>query len=464
VQRELVRHLGIEKLLAVAGGSMGGMQALEWATLYPDMMEAALIIASTSHSGAQQIAFDAVGRNAILADRAFNNGQFYGQAEQPDRGLAVARMFAHITYLSDDTMKSKFGRTLRDREKLGYGFGNEFAVETYLEYQGEQFVNRFDANTYLYFTKAMDYFDIADDYGSLDSAMARIKCRILVLSFTSDWLYPPYQSKQIVDALARQRRDVTYCNIKSNYGHDAFLLPNDSLEKILDGFLAHTALKDSRKGCVDLDEEDDDSQSDPLVHSIYQGHRIDYDTIVDLVAPHSRVIDVGCGDGELLCHLINTRNVDGVGLELSERHIVRCVRRGLSVVHGDIDEGLEQFPDKSVDYVIPSMTLQVIEDPKHVLQEMVRVGKKCIVSFPNFAHWRIRRQMLLSGRAPVARNLPYSWYSSPNRHVLSIKDFREFCKKLNITIEKEIAFAGDRVTTVLPNLRCEEALYVLSGK
>jgi homoserine O-acetyltransferase len=461
-QRVLVRHLGIEKLLAVAGGSMGGMQALEWATRFPDEVEGIMCIASTHYSGAQQIAWDAVGRHAIEADHNFNGGQYY-DGPHPEKGLAIARMLAHITYLSEESMKNKFGRTLRHADALSFDFDSEFSVETYLDYQGEQFVNRFDANSYLYITKAMDYFDLSARYGSLDAAMARVKARMLVLSYTSDWLYPPYQSRQIVYALARQNKNVTYCNIESQYGHDAFLLEVDVMRKIITGFLEHTADPEKKKR-QQLTADSETEVVQPLISdSIFDGHRVDHDMIVDLVPEGSRVLDIGCGDGELLCRLVREKNVDAVGLELHQGNVVTCVRRGLSVIHANAEKGLAELPDQSFDYVICSMTLQVLSKPEEALRQMMRVGRKCVVSIPNFGHWKVRRSVLFEGRAPVTRNLPYSWNRTPNRYVLSVLDFRRFCEHLKIKIHKEIAL-GDRGEVKLwPNLFALEAVYVISS-
>jgi homoserine O-acetyltransferase len=193
VQKKLIVHLGIDQLYAVAGGSMGGMQALEWAVSQPDMVKQAIILASTARLTAQGIAFNAVGRNAIMSDPRWNHGRYY-DGPKPSRGLAIARMIGHITYLSDESMGMKFGRRLQERQKYNFDFEDQFEVESYLEYQGVKFVDRFDANTYIYLSKAMDYFDLGERYGGLDHALAKTKARFLVISYSSDWLYPTYQS------------------------------------------------------------------------------------------------------------------------------------------------------------------------------------------------------------------------------------------------------------------------------
>lgn len=462
-QFHLIQHLGIEKLLAVAGGSMGGMQALEWATRYPEHVGSAMIIASAHLSGAQQIAFDAVGRHAIQGDHEFRQGDYYG-TEGPAQGLAIARMLAHITYLSDESMRLKFGRNLRSADALKYDFDSEFAVETYLDYQGEQFVNRFDANTYLYVTKAMDYFDISARFGSLDAAMKKVLGKVLVISFSSDWLYPPYFSQDMVYALARQKKNVTYCNIQSDYGHDAFLLEVSVLSKVIGGFLEHAKNPDLvRTQLLTADSETETAPPAAALDNIYEGHRVDYEMIVNLVESGSRVLDIGCGDGELLCKLTARKNVQAVGLEVAQGSVVSCIRRGISVIQADIDKGLSTLPDQSFDYVILSMTLQVIRKPDLALKEMLRVGKKCIVSFPNFGHWRVRWMTFFEGRAPVTRNLPYAWYQTPNRHVLAIDDFRQLCRDLDARIEREIPLYSEGVARFWPNLLAEEALYVITS-
>ena len=232
LQKMLVEHLGIQRLLTVTGGSMGGMQALEWAVAHPEMAASAMPIATTARHSAQQIAFDEVGRQAIMADPDWNGGNYYDK-NPPARGLAVARMVGHITYMSDESMREKFGRRFREE--------NLFEVESYLRYRGIQFVDRFDANSYLYITKAMDLFDLTNDGAlTLDAALEPATTRFLVISFTSDWLYPSYQSLEIVNALRRRNHDVTYCELPSNYGHDAFLVEVGEQTEIVRGFLART--------------------------------------------------------------------------------------------------------------------------------------------------------------------------------------------------------------------------------
>jgi len=233
-QKLLVDYLGIEQLFAVAGGSMGGMQVLEWAAAYPDAVQRAVVIASTAYSTPQQIAFNTVGRRAIQADPGWDHGDYYGK-ELPSLGLSIARMVGHITYLSDDSMISKFGRNLQNKDKVGFDFSTDFQVESYLYHQGDTFIKRFDPNSYLYITKAIDYFDMARDC-SLIAGLAPVKAKVLVVAITSDWLYPPYQSQEIVNALTANNVKAVYGELRSNYGHDAFLLEDGQLNYLLKSF------------------------------------------------------------------------------------------------------------------------------------------------------------------------------------------------------------------------------------
>ncbi|MFC1808719.1 homoserine O-acetyltransferase [Candidatus Omnitrophota bacterium] len=237
VQKMLIDHLGITKLHCVVGGSMGGMQALEWGIRFSESVKSVMAIATTPKLSAQSIAFDEVGRNAIMEDPNWDKGNYYGSNKTPNNGLAIARMIGHITYLSDESMRTKFGRRLQKKEQYGYDFSTEFEVESYLRHQGDKFVERFDANSYLYLTKAMDYFDLEARYGSVTKAFEKTESKFLIISFTSDWLFPAYQSKEIVTALIANDKDVSYCNIKSSCGHDAFLLEFEQLTKITRGFL-----------------------------------------------------------------------------------------------------------------------------------------------------------------------------------------------------------------------------------
>jgi len=241
-QVALIDHLSIERLLCVAGGSVGGMQVLEWVARHGERVRAAIPLATTARSNAMQIALSEVGRQAIYADPNWQNGDYYNNGRRPDAGLAVARMIAHITYLSEQAMHRKFGRRLQSQERFGYQFQTEFQVESYLKHQGNAFIQRFDANSYLYITKAIDYFDLTAPTGSLAAALAGAAAiKFLVVSFTSDWLYPSHQSKEIVSALTAVGADVSYLDIESSAGHDAFLVEVDTMTRLLGSFMDRLA-------------------------------------------------------------------------------------------------------------------------------------------------------------------------------------------------------------------------------
>ncbi len=244
-QARLIDALGIETLLAVAGGSMGGFQALEWAIAYPRRVRGAILLATSARSSAQTVAWNAIGRRAIMSDPRWRGGDYYGD-EPPIDGLAVARMIGHITYLSEPALEQKFGRAFQEGSRPGFTLGPEFAIESYLEYKGASFNARFDANSYLYITKAMDYWDLPAQYGSLEAALARARARFLLLSFTSDWLYPTAESRTIADALRRLDRSVEHIELESIAGHDAFLVDTEPQAPIIAEFLASLGLDTHR--------------------------------------------------------------------------------------------------------------------------------------------------------------------------------------------------------------------------
>ncbi len=256
VHQELVRSLGIETLLAVVGGSLGGMQVLQWAAKFPQAMHGVVCLAAAAKLSAQGIAFNAVGRRAIQVDPNFHDGNYYSAdgprkygEEGPRTGLALARMVAHITYLSDVSIESKFGRKLQHSTEFAYDLlrDTEFQVESYLHYQGKRFIERFDANSYLYLTRAMDYFDLSARYGSLEAALGQTDARFLVTSYDTDWLFPPAQSREIVASLVKTGRHVTYLNLHSVFGHDSFLLEIEQLEELVTPFLAECQRHAARK-------------------------------------------------------------------------------------------------------------------------------------------------------------------------------------------------------------------------
>jgi homoserine O-acetyltransferase len=247
-QKRLLDHLGIRRILCGVGGSIGGMQALEWAVRHPDSIQSVIPIASTCRRSALSIGLSEAQRQAIMADSNWNRGDYYGR-EHPNKGLALARIIGHITYLSEDSMERKFGRRLQENSAFGFDFSTDFQVESYLHYQGQKFVERFDANSYLYITKAMDYFDLAEQHGggSLVQAFSRASAKFLVVSFSSDWLYPTAQSREMVKAMKLAGRDVSFCELETDFGHDSFLLAHEQLTRLISGFLRRIGAQEGRR-------------------------------------------------------------------------------------------------------------------------------------------------------------------------------------------------------------------------
>lgn len=237
LQYALMEHLGIEKFYCIAGGSMGGMLALHWAIHYAENVQRVVAVATTAAQSAQSIAFSEVARQAIMSDPAWMDGEYFKKGAGPQNGLSIARMLSHITYLSDQSMRDKFGRRLQDKEKFSFSFDVDFQVESYLRYQGNRFVDRFDANSYLYITKALNYFDLKRGFEKLSDAFALAKSRFLVICFSSDWLYPAYMSKELVKSMSAANKEVSYSEIETNLGHDAFLLEDEKQTRLIKAFL-----------------------------------------------------------------------------------------------------------------------------------------------------------------------------------------------------------------------------------
>ncbi len=454
LQKALIDLLGIDRLLAVAGGSMGGMQALQWVVSYPDAVAAAIPIATTSRHSAQQIAFNEVARQAIISDPDWNSGNYYDDSP-PGRGLAVARMVGHITYMSDGSMREKFGRRLRDKDAFGFDFSVDFEVESYLRYRGSQFVTRFDANSYLYITKAMDYFDLSNGHASLGAAFEQTRTRFLVISFTSDWLYPAYQSLETVSALRSRGIDTAYCQLESSYGHDAFLLEVPEQSRMIAGFLRSVASEALQKPFSSRAPR-------PAVEDAI-ANRSDYAMIAELVTEGSSVLDLGCGAGELLAWLRDQKGIAAQGVEIDPVLIQQAIASGVSAYQGDIEQSLTDYPDGTFDYVILSQTLQEMRYPLRVLREMLRVGRHAIVAFPNFGHWSTRFSHLVSGKAPRTKLFPYDWYESPNLHFLTIEDFVSLCRAQGWIIEHRTFVSGTSRVRLFPNLLAEVAVFSIRG-
>jgi len=464
VQRRLVDHLGIEQLLAVVGGSLGGLMTLQWATAHPDRLRGAVPIATSARLTTQALAFDIVARNAILLDPAFEEGQYYdtGEGHGPTVGLAIARMLGHITYLSPESMRQKFDAERNKPRQIETGFETEFSVGSYLAYQGDKFVDRFDANSYVSLSMAMDLFDLGATREQLAEAFRRSTCRWLLISYTSDWLFPAFQSREMVDVLLAEEKPVSYSNVSSDCGHDAFLLPDeiDCYGAMLAGFLKNTESEASQAASPCAKETQEAAKP--------RRGRPDFDLIAQLIFPGSSVLDLGCGGGSLLktlrrrCEELNADPGTLVGIDNDQNAVLRAVQRGFDVVQSDLSEGLPVFRDGQFDYVVLSKTLQSVSDVEFLLDEMLRVGKQAIVSFPNMGYRKYRERLAL-GRAPEI-DQGASWHEMDTVRFLTIADFEAYCTERGVTIHQTVALDSVEGKLVKddPNLNADVAIMVLS--
>jgi len=473
-QRMLIEHLGIDQLLAVVGGSLGGFMALDFATRFPEHTAGAITLATSARLTSQALAFDIVGRNAILRDPHYHAGQYYDQPRRPRVGLALARMLGHITYLSREAMMEKFdGDRLRPRD-IQSQFETKFSVGSYLAYQADRFGQRFDANSYLTITMALDLFDLGPTPDELIARLSRSQCRWLLMGFTTDWLFPEFQLNELVNALISCGRPVSSCNIQSNCGHDAFLLPDelDMYGGMTAGFLANLAAEKAtgqesaaEVRAPELVERKLETEGPSPTSIFHRRHRLDYDTIVELIPPGASVLDLGCGTGSLLCRLRERGHQRLIGLELDEPSLRTCIARGLDVVQADLNRGLPAFADGQFDFVVLSQTLQTVMDVERVIGEMLRVGRRGIVSFPNLGYEKFRRQLADEGHAPqVGSEEGHRWYNTPNVRFLTLTDFEHFCAEQGVTIDQCVALdtaAGARITDN-PHTRADVAIAVLS--
>jgi len=501
VQSRLLEYLGIPQILAVVGGSLGGHQALTWATRHPSKVRGVVALATSPRLTSQAIAFDVVGRNAIIRDPNFHNGQYYDHPPGPDVGLALARMIGHITYLSAESMKEKFEADRLQPRDVAVEFEKKFSVGSYLGYQGAKFVERFDANSYITLSLAMDLFDLGETPQQLAATFRPAAARWLVVSFSSDWLFPPDQSRDIMNALVANNAQVSYCNVQSACGHDAFLLPDelDVYGEMMRAFLRNLAGPEMANSVPHQDGADSppdfrgtlssvrgpvqDPKASPALldtaiysatglkdephgpTSIFHQHRLDYDRIVELVPPGASVLDLGCGSGQLLARLQQGDRRRLVGVELDQRKILACISRGLDVIQADLNKGLAAFGTQKFDCVILSQTLQAVFDVERVLLEMLRIGRLGIVSIPNFGYRPLRRMLADDGRAPKSGGvLHYEWYNTPNIRFFTIADFEDFCTEKRLHVHRRIALDTEKHSEIFdePNLNADLAIFVIS--
>ena len=421
VYRALLRQLGITHLAGLVGGSFGGIQVIEWITAHPGEVDRAVMIASGAAANAQALAFDIVGRYAITLDPHWHGGDYYGAEDGgPSVGLAQARQMAHISYLSFDLLNRRFGRRKQEswlqkdaawQASHAAHFGTLYAIESYLEYQARKFLARFDANSYLHITHAMDRYDAAEKYGSLEEVCRRIDARLLLISISGDWLFSEEQSRVIARDMLRAGKSVCYSHLDIKVGHDGFLTHTKELSKVLGGFF--------REPVRDVPHE----------------KRRKFSAIASMVPSGSRVLDIGCGTGSLL-NLLREPQVCGTGIEIDGERIAAAVANGVDVLFDDADEGLGMIPSGTYDLAVLSETLQTVKHPRELLRRILEIAGEAIVSFPNFAVYSIRAHLAFTGRLPVSRQLPFEWYDTPNIHCITLKDFRELCAKEGIVIRE----------------------------
>ncbi len=451
VQRRLALQLGVARWRGIVGGSLGGHQALTWASKYPSAVQSCVVIASSPRLTSQALGFDVIARNAIQTDPNFSGGQYYDKPTRPDTGLAIARMLGHITYLSSEAMSRKFDDDRNDPRQIVSHFEQRFSIGSYLAHQGQKFTTRFDANSYVTLSMAMDLLDLGENRLQLMETFDECDCDFLLVSFSSDWLFTPGQSREIVNALAALNKSVTYAEITSDAGHDSFLIDAD-IEK-------YGPLIQARLG---------ERESPPIELSAVE------EAILNLTPVGANVLDLGCGDGHLLASMrARQAESDGiamatfVGVDVAQENLIRAAARGLDVIDYDLNHGLPAFIDDQFDVVVLSATLQAVANIDELFDEMLRVGKRVIVSFPNFAYRKLRDDYVLRGRSPKAPGeFNYAWYNTPNRRFPSIADVHDLCQQKNVTIDQAVYFDSTIEARIDadndPNLNADTAILVLS--
>ncbi len=416
-QKLLADTLGIQSFYCIIGGSMGGFQAMKWAIYYPEIIDRVVLIATSPGFSAQALGFEIVGRDVITQDPNYNNGDYYDK-QIPATGLSNARKLAHITYLSAKGMESRFTRSdirIEHPEKFYSGS----SLETYLEHQGSKFVDRFDANSYLHIAHATDTFDLATEYGSLENAFKNVKATFLNVNLSSDWLFPPNESRKITEALLNAGKVVTSLELDTNFGHDGFLIECGALGMAISRFLGGHIGEIQATGT-------------PAFHS-----EKDISIIDALIPAKASILDLGAGDGLLIDTLWKKKKVTGVGVEKNFANILRCIERDVPVIEKKLNlKALESFADNSFDYAVFNRTLPEVRNQRLILREIMRIAKHAIITFPNFGSWEMRWALCYHGRMPKSPEFPYEWYETPNIHCFTYQDFVRLAEAEKLEIEK----------------------------
>ncbi|MDR0871606.1 MAG: methionine biosynthesis protein MetW, partial [Planctomycetaceae bacterium] len=357
------------------------------------------------------------------------------------------------TYLSRESMTKKFDADRNQGRNIDTKFETRFSVGSYLAHQGNKFVERFDANSYIAISTAIDNYDLGSTPEELQKNLRRSMCRWLILSFKTDWLFPPDLTKEIADALLGLGKRVNYCNIPSVGGHDSFLLPEN--------FELYGGMIRNFLDSVSFEKNEDDVL--PFAHP----DRLDYEQILDLIPKGAKVLDLGCGKGGLLARLKLRDTVNVLGIEIKEQYVFQCIERGIDVVQQDLNDGLKPFGDKQFDFVVLSKTLQTVKDVEFVLNEMLRVGTRCIVSFPNVGYYAHRKRLAEDGLAPCPDHGSdaVTWYNTDDTRYLTLSDFENFCVEKGFRIHHCIPLDTRQHKPVEsgPNLNADVVIVVISG-
>lgn len=447
--RLFIDTIAIKKIRTVIGASMGGMCALQWGVMYSEITSSVSVFASAHRLSTQALAFDIVGRNAILHDPMFHEGKYAQNNVQPSSGLAIARMIGHITYLSKEGMRSKFEEDRLKPRDIDTEFEKLFSVGSYLGYQGDKFVERFDANSYITLTKAMDRFDLGKDIITLKKTFEGNELSWFFLTFSSDWLFPPEETEECLKAITSVGGSASYISYRTDAGHDAFLLPEliEKTRPALSAFI-HSS------GCKACSCSHNRAKL-----------RLDLELVYSLIDENSSVLDIGCGSGDLLEALCAKNCSLLYGIDSDEIAVQSCIAKGIPALCMNAEKGIPWFDDAAFDYAVLSLTLQSVPDIRGMLTELLRVGKQAVVTFPNFAYKKLREHYYLEGRAPVSQGiLHYNWYDSPNIRFFSILDFENLCTEMGISIAASFALDTESGTEVKSdkNLNADMAVYLLS--